>query len=221
MRCRPAMLMLALAVALAPVAHSGPPPKPSVIPVSWELEFSYETPQMFTLTLPGEEKPRTFWYVLYELTNRTGKDQIFVPDFVLYTDTGQVLRAGEGVPAAIFGEIQKRHNDPLLVTLAAVTGRLLQGQDNARRSVAVWRDFDPKARGFDLFVGGLSGERAKLKLPAPVKGVVRDEAGKKVEVVRAELTLAKTMHLSYRLPGEAEARKRTRPELTRKQWVMR
>lgn len=208
-------------LALAPVVLSGPAPKPGVVPVSWELEFSYQTPQMFTVALPGEDKARNYWYVLYKVTNRTGKDQIFVPDFVLYTDTGQILHAGEGVPAAIFTEIQKRHNDPLLVTLAAATGRLLQDEDNAKQSVAIWRDFDPQARGFDIFVGGLSGERAKVNLPVPVRVTVRGGRPQKVQVTRTELILSKTMQLSYKLPGEAEARARTTPELIKKQWVMR
>lgn len=221
MNHRLAVLVSVLAGGLAPIAPGEPPPKPSVIPVSWELDFSFETPRMITLKLPGEQRVQRYWYMLYKITNRTDKDQIFVPDFLLYTDTGQILRGGERIPAAVFQEIQKLHNNPLLVDIAAITGRILQGEDNARESAAIWRDFDPQARAFDVFVGGLSGERARVTLPAPVRVLVAQEGGGKVEVTQAELLLAKTLLLSYSLPGEAAARDRTEPELLRREWVMR
>jgi hypothetical protein len=221
MRYCAAMLAVGLAAALVSVAPSAPPPRPDVIPASWELEFEYETPKIISFSLPGERKPRTFWYMLYKVTNKTDKDQIFVPRFVLYTDTGQVLRAGERIPAAAFEAILERHNRPLLVDLAAVTGGILQGVDNAKESVAIWNDFDARARGFDVFVTGLSGERATVSLPAPLKVTVRKEGGETVQVTRTEITVAKTLHLSYKLPGEAAARGRTRPDLVKKTWVMR
>ncbi len=216
-----AVVAIGLAAGLVSVARSGPPPKPSDIQISWQLEFNYETPRMISLKLPGEQERHTYWYVLYKVTNHTGEDRVFAPDFVLYTDTGQILRAGEGVPAAVFTEIQKLHNNPLLVSMAAAAGPLLQGEDNAKDSVAIWRDFDPAARGFDIFVGGLSGEEEKVKLPAPIQTVVRDDRGELVEVTETEMVLIRTLMLQYKLPGEAESRRQITPELAKQQWVMR
>jgi len=218
MRYRAVLFVLGLAAAFAGLAAAKEAfPTPSVIATTWELEFELQTPQSMTIRLPGEDKARTYWYMLYTVTNRTGADRVFVPSFTMYTETGQILRAGMGVPSALFQEVQKRHNNPLLIDMAAITGRLLQGEDNAKDGVAIWPDFDPAARRFDIFIGGLSGERVSLDLPVPVKGV--DAKGKTIS--KTKVVLTKTMQLTYFLPGEAAARVRTAPRLTGKQWVMR
>ncbi len=212
------VMMLAAAIGVAAFALAQDAvPKPSVVPVSWELEFEYDTPQSITVKLPGDRQAQTYWYVLFTVTNSTDSDKQFAPRFVLYTDTGEVLKAGQGVSSLLFEQVQKRLNSPLLVGLASVTGRLLQGDDNAKQSVAIWKDFDPKARKFDIFVGGLSGETVKVKLPVAIKQ--RDAEGK--VVTRTEVTLSKTLQLTYFVPGEAAARPQTAPRLVKKQWVMR
>ena len=220
MRYFAALLGLGLLVP-GTLARGGPPPKPSVVPLSWELEFEYQPIQSITLRLPGEKRPRTFWYMLFTICNRSGADRLYVPGFDLYTDTGQVLGAGKDVPTVVFQAIKKRHNNPLLMSLTAITGRILQGEDNAKDGVAIWRDFDPKARRFDIFIGGLSGETVKIKLPVPVVVVKKDENGRPVKVTLNELNVTKTLQLSYSLPGEAASRTKTRPRLVAKRWVMR
>lgn len=215
------ILAAGVALAMAVGAHSDPPPKPSQVPVSWQLEFEYQHVRSITLSLPGEKKPRTFWYLLYTVTNRTGSEQVFVPDFVLYTDTGQVLRAGQGVSTVVFKAVEKRHNNPLLMNLGRMTGRILQGEDNAKDGVAIWRNFDPAARKFDVFAGGLSGERARVKLPSPIEVTEQAEDGTPRKVTKTEITLIKTLRLSYAIPGEAAARPRTLPTPLKKDWVMR
>ena len=218
MRYCAAIMMLAMATAVVGLAvEDDPVPRPRVVAVDWELQFEHQAPQTITLKLPGEKKPMTYWYLLYQVANRTKADQVFAPEFVMYTETGEILRAGQKVSTTVFEAIQKRHNNPLLLDIAGITGRLLQGEDNAKDGVAIWRDFDPKARGFDLFIGGLSGEREKLRLPVPVK--VRDAAGK--ETLKTEMIVSKTLQLSYSVPGEAAARPRVKPSLLKKAWVMR
>lgn len=213
-----ALFILAVTVAVGICAD---PPKPNIVPKAWELEFTYEVPRPITLKISGEDKCQTFWYMLYRVINETGKDQIFVPDFTLYTDTGQVIKAGEHVPSLVFAAVQKLHNNPLLVDLPAATGRILQGEDNSKFGVAIWRDIDPKARRFDIFVSGLSGEREKIALPEPVKKVELDREGNKKEITTDEAILAKTLKLSYFMPGEAESRTNSLPRLDKKEWVMR
>ena len=216
-----AVVWIGLGVLLAAVAQSDPPPKPSIVAASWQLEFDHQELQSIRLVPPGRKEPRTYWYLLYQVRNRTGADQVFVPDFVLYTDTGQLVRSGKQVPTSVFVAIQKRHNNPLLENLADITGRILQGADNAKDGVAVWSSFDAAARGFEVFVGGLSGERATVKLPSPVMVEERDKKGKVRRVAKSEMTLAKTLKLSYSLPGEAKARAAVGAKLIRKKWVMR
>ena len=220
MRYFAAILALGLAFTLL-TASAEPVLKPGIVPTSWELEIEYNTPQPITILLPGWKEKRTFWYMLYTVTNRSGGDRIFVPGFCLYTDTGQVTRAGDRIPAAVFNAIKKRHNNPLLVDMASITGKLLQGEDNARDGVAIWTDFDHKARGFDLFVAGLSGERVKIKLPKPITVTVTDKDGKTKKVTKTEVVLSKTLYLRYALPGEAAARAGNLPKIRKKQWVMR
>ncbi|OPX22330.1 MAG: hypothetical protein B1H04_05140 [Planctomycetales bacterium 4484_123] len=220
MRYSAALLGLGL-LALGTFAHGGPPPKPSVVPLKWELDFEYHPVQSITVRVPGEKKPRTFWYMLFSVCNRSGADRLYVPGFDLYTNTGQVLGAGKDVPTVVFHAIKKRHNNPLLMSLTAITGRILQGEDNAKDGVAIWRDFDPKARRFDVFISGLSGETVKIKLPVPVVVVKKDENGRPVKVTLNELNVTKTLQLSYSLPGEAASRTQTKPRLLAKRWVMR
>ncbi|MCD4700016.1 MAG: hypothetical protein K8R91_05535 [Phycisphaerae bacterium] len=202
-------------------AVAEPVSKPGIVPTSWELEFEYQTPQPITIQMPGWKEKQTFWYMLYTITNRSGADRIFVPGFSLYTDSGQVSRSGERIPPAVFLAIKKRHNNPLLVDMAFITGTLLQGADNAKDGVAIWSDFDHKARGFDVFVAGVSGERAKIKLPKPIVETVKDKDGKEEKVTKTEVTLSKTLYLRYALPGEAAARSAATPKFLEKQWVMR
>ena len=207
--------------ATQPSSGASPVPRPSVVSPSWELNFEYQTPQMIEVAPPGEAKARVFWYMLYTVTNETGREQIFVPELVRYSDTGKVSRAGEKVPAAVFAAVQSRHNNPLLKDQPAMTGKLLQGEDNAKDGVAIWPDLDEQAQGFDIFVGGLSGETEKIKLPTPTTVTVIDEEGNRKQAVKDEAIVSKTLRLAYKLPGEYAARARTQPKLEKKEWVMR
>ena len=47
-------------------------------------------PTPIRVNIPGKDVPQVYWYLRYTVTNNTGRDQIFMPDFVLYTDTGEV-----------------------------------------------------------------------------------------------------------------------------------
>ena len=233
MKVIPAGLAVVLAAGVAVWAQTGQPPKPgaatrpsprpqpSIVPVSWQLEFDFKDPKPIILMLPGEKRPQTFWYMLFEVSNKTPTDQIFVPSFVMYTDSGHVQPAGKKVPTSVFRAILKRHNNPLLVNMVTISGRLLQGEDNAKEGVAIWPDFDPRSRQFDIFIGGLSGERAKVKLPAPIVVTETDDDGKVKKVTKTEIVLSKTLHLQYKLVGEAAARAENKPKLELKEWVMR
>ena len=117
-------------------------PQPSLSPKSWELKFEFEHPRQILITLPGEKKPRLYWYMLYTVTNNTGRDVEFFPAFDLLTDTLELIPDNVGVRSVVFDEIKKLQKRPLLERPEDVAGRLLQGEDNARESVAIWHDFD-------------------------------------------------------------------------------
>jgi hypothetical protein len=125
------------------------------------------------------------------------------------------------VPSAVFDAIKQIYNDPLMKEMTDMTGKFLQGEDNAKEGVAIWTDFDPAAGAFDIFVGGLSGESAEVQLPVPVTVTEMDYTGQTRTVTKEKLVLTKTLQLSYAISGEAAARPRTKAKPTAKQWVMR
>ncbi len=218
------LLTLIFAVATISIAtqsSSAPPPVPSEVSSSWELEFDFDAPVPVTLTVPGEKKPRTFWYMQYRVANRTGEDQIFVPEFVLYTDKGEVIPAGRSAPIAVFNAIKKMHNNPLLKDFSAITGKLLQGEDNAKEGLAIWPDFDNKVGTVDIFIGGLSGETAEIKLPRPITVTETDANGKAVEVEKDTILLSKTLQVTYRIPATADGRGGKPAQEIGREWIMR
>jgi hypothetical protein len=194
-------------------------PEPSPVPVSWQLDIELDNPQAVEIIIDG--KPRTFWYLRYTVINGSGEDQVFIPDFLLYTDTGQMLRASKNVPANVFEEIKKQLKDPLLKDNIEVAGRLLQGEDNAKSSLAIWPDFDGQSGSFSVFAGGLSGETTEVKLPSPITVTHTNVKGEQVTEQRDAVVLSKTLELIYSIPGEAKARARTTVKLLDKVWIMR
>jgi hypothetical protein len=213
-----ALISLAMLVGLI-VAPAGTAPKPNEAPMTWEIDIRYETPKSVMVKTPGQEQPQRFWYFLYTATNRSGEDHDFVPEIILYTNTGQVVRAGRGVNPAVYQTLKKIINDPLLTDTVGITGKLLQGEDNARTAVAIFRDFDPKAASFTLFFGGLSGETAVVHLPRPIQAPDPLVEGKTIET--STVTLTKTLALDYNVGSEAGARNKADVRLIKKSWVMR
>lgn len=221
MKCLSVKALLIALVVATTVGPGRSAPNPSPVPIRWELEMQIRPIRAIEVALPGYDRPQLFWFIRYTVTNDTGQDVIFVPDFVMYTDTGQIIHAGQKVPTAVFKSIKKLYNEPLLKDMTDVTGKLLQGEDNAKEGVAIWHNFDPKAGGFDIFIGGLSGESAEVDLPKPIKVVELDAVGNEVVVNKSKAILTKTLDLQYGVPGEAAARGQTTPKLLKKQWVMR
>ncbi len=86
-----------------------------------------------------------------------------------------------------------------------VRGRLLQGEENARESVIILKDFDPKAISFKLFISGLSGETAWVTDP----------------MTGQKHPLTKTLQLTYGLGGDRFSRTELTVELKDKDWIMR
>jgi hypothetical protein len=220
-RLAAAIVLAAVTAGLLTTPAQTATPQPAPVPLSWQLDIDVKTPRAISVLLPGAKAMQTFWYMVYTVTNRTGSDQTFVPEFTLYTDTGQVLKAGTQVPADVFDFVTRAVNDPHLRDSVNVTGKLLQGADNAKTGVAIWPDFDAQAGSFDVFVGGLSGESVEISLPAPVEVVQRTLTGTTQQVTKDKMVLSKTLQLQYSVPGEAASRPQAVPSLEKKDWVMR
>jgi hypothetical protein len=96
-----------------------------------------------------------------------------------------------------------------------VGGKLLQGADNARTSVAIFRDFDPEASRFTIYGGGFSGEIVRVPNPA------FDAAQGDSEANPQFFTLRKTLAIPYDLPGDPVTRRGSAPVRGTREWVMR
>jgi len=213
-----AMLWWAVAIAvILCVGLDGAVPEPSLVPEAdvWQLELElHGEPQQVLVTMPGEDQPRRFWYLLYTVYNNTGSDVEFYPQFDLFTDTFKLYHAGVKSRQVVFEAIRQAYAKtiPLLESEDMITGRILQGQDNARDSVAIFEEFDPNATSVKIFMAGLSNETVRIDAPGELIGDI-DGPG--------SLLLRKSLQLSYQVPGD-RFNPGNRVMLYRgRQWIMR
>ncbi|MBN1846786.1 MAG: hypothetical protein JW810_13965 [Sedimentisphaerales bacterium] len=192
-------------------------PKPALVPAAgtWQLDILlHGEPQRIELVLPGDDQPKAFWYLLFTVTNHTGRDVDFYPKFELYTDTFKLYQAGTSLQRPVFEAIRQRYQDtiPLLEPLALATGRILQGEDNARDSVVIFPEFDPNARFVKIFLAGLSNETQIIDSPVlTVPATGRPQ----------EILLKKTLMLSYQIPGDIYTPAERVMLYRDRQWLMR
>lgn len=163
-------------------------PEPNVVTTSWQLEFKHEHPRAMQVRLPGEQDPRTYWYMVYTVTNNSGEEQNFVPVITLLSDAGDFVSAQKGIPPVVFTTLKQRLRNPLLTNPTQVVGRILQGADNAIDGVAIWSMPDHDVNHVSIFFEGLSGETHVIKDPR----------------TGDDKLLRKTLHLQYDTPGSVE-----------------
>ena len=190
---------------------------PGLIPRSWELDFTFHDPQRITVHHAGQTEAATYWYVLYSVTNRTDRDVAFHPTFELVTDSMQKSIGGEEISTTVFEAIRLRHHRdyPFLIQPSRVSGKLLQGEDNAISSVAIFRQFDPESNRFAVYVSGVSGEVTRVSNPS------FDPGQPESEVNPPFFFLRKTLAIRYVLPGDVKSRRVTKPTRVGRDWVMR
>ncbi len=218
---------LLLSSALVPVFAD---PEPSSTPIAWELQFQSTRPERINAA------GRTYWYVLYSVTNNTGEDVPFHPEIVRVETIESEVPADKakaqsqeaarltvtnsiiGLDRGVYGAIKQRHakTHPFLVHPVDAITKLRQGDDNAITSVAVFPEMDPRVSGFTIYVGGLSGEQVVRSNPLfDASKPVDDEKNPRVYVMR------KTLAMPYLLPGDKRTRATATPKLGRLNWVMR
>ena len=192
-------------------------PRVSADSTAWQLDVEFHDPQRIRLRRPGDAEETTYWYLLFKVTNNTGADRQFFPSFRLVTSSLQVVEGGTEISPSVYDVIAARHQRelPFLAPPSKVTGALLQGEANARSSVAIFRDFDREASSFTLFCSGFSGEVERLPNPA----YDADKSDSKENP--REFLLRKTLAVTYDLPGDAETRDLVRPIRRTREWVMR
>ena len=187
-------------------------PEPAIVqkPGDWTLDVRFENPQQ--MVLPGAVQER-FWYIIFSLTNKSGKDVDFYPQCDLLTDTLQLVPAVKGTSAILFEKIKARHQGryPFLELLENAGEKILQGEDNAKDIVVIWPDFDPNAKSVSFFISGLSNETIAIDSPAE-----KDQDGKPAKVY-----LRKTLQLTCSIAGDPKFRSDQKLKFESKRWVMR
>jgi hypothetical protein len=219
---------------LALLCCGGPPdnevgtgPEPAAMPVSWEFEFKFLDPQRIEVRLPDTGESEVYWYMVYTVTNRGDRSQMFFPMFQVVTENLKVFDSDTGISKLVFETIKERHKQthPYLVHPTKAIGDLLAGADNARESVAIWRQIDLNLDKFTVYVAGLSGEARFVRNPAfdPSKPETTGHGseGKPAAGNPKYFTLRKTLEIRYNLPGSAAARPLAEPERRVMRWVMR
>jgi hypothetical protein len=176
-------------------AFGGPTtyPSPSIYPISWELQFDHDLPKRIVVETPDSNVPSAYWYMKYTVTNKTDKEQIFLPHFDMVSRTGQVIRSDFNIPEKVFDEIKLREGDQFLEPFTKVGGEIRLGEDEAKDGVAIWKEPDPRMGNFIIFVGGLSGEAVQMK----------DDSGQPMKDADGNpIILRKTLQLNYLIRGD-------------------
>src|SRR5262247_3699286 len=152
---------VALPAVLIAVAGATGYPRPAPVPPRWELEFQPGDLRLYIDPMSEQ----AYWYFTYQVTNRTGREQVWAPSFTLFTDAGQIIASGRGVPSRVVDDIKSMLAYPLLETQNEIIGEIFHGKEHARDGLVVWLADQIDVNEISMFVGGLSGETATVLNP--------------------------------------------------------
>jgi hypothetical protein len=196
------MALLTLAAGALPLALADGPdayPKPSPVPVSWELKFTHSDPRRIVVKLPGEAVPRAYWYFSYSVVNTSdipgepATERVFYPVFVMRTEDGSLINGNDGVHPAVFDAINAAEKNKFLEEPTLMGGKILLGEDQRRDSIAVWPEPSQRLGGFAIFASGMWGETA----PA------NDAQGNTLKDAKGnDVMLHKTLMMTYHVDGD-------------------
>lgn len=183
--------------------------EPSIINPTWEFDLEVNPPQAIAVT-DSNGLNTWYWYLPYKVVNNTGEDRLFIPEVTVLDNNGRIVTAGRRIPQNVYPAIAERLGNPLLESPDDVLGRLLQGEDFAKESVAIWpaslRDVDE----ITVFLAGADGETKQLLSPRtgepvmqaaidPITGeAVTDADGKPV---MQPVMVRRTRGYTYATPG--------------------
>ncbi len=219
-------------------------PEPSAAPESWELSLEPSPPTRIQVKLGSGV--RTYWYILYTVTNNSFEDVDFHPEIARVAEIESEVPADlaasmpdkaarisvepaiVGLHPKVFAAIKKRHakTHPFLAEPVKAITRLRVGKDNALTSVLVFPDLNPRVSKFTVYFGGLSGERIIKRNPS-YRSIPATDGRKGATSGGAEeknpkfFVLRKTLAMPYTLPGDERTRRSATPVLGRMGWVMR
>ena len=190
----------ALAVLLA-ASSSVAYPRPAAVAPRWELEFEPGDLRLYV----DPDGGGTYWHFTYMVTNRTGRDHVWAPTFALFTDAGEILPSGRGVPSRVAADIKTLLGNEFLEHQNEIIGEIFHGRDHAKEGLVVWPARQLEVNELSMFIAGTSGETASVINP----------------ITGERVLLRKTLQRDYLIPGEAVARGAKPVELRSQLWVMR
>jgi hypothetical protein len=176
-------------------------PKPSLVPISWELQFTHSDPKRILVNLPGDPVPHAFWYITYSIVNDNtdpnavdpASERVCYPLFTMRTDDGKLIDANDAVHPSVFDAIKDAEKNKYLEEPTLMGGKILVGQDQKRESVAIWPETSPRMGAFTIFATGMWGETA----------VAKDSDGNAMKDAKGdEIVLHKTLMMSYHVDGD-------------------
>lgn len=202
---RLATILAALCVLTLGASRLHAAPEPAAAAKGWSVEFTHGEPEAIAVKAPTGEV-QWYWYIPYKAVNNSKTEVLFVPEFTIANDTGEIAPANTNIPLAVFNAVKERIGNTLLESPTKVYGRLLIGEDAAKESVIIWRATTKKDVDYmQIFVAGLSGEIAQTVNP----------------VTGETILLRRTLSLTYQLPG-AGGSPQDQPVLLRgEKWIMR
>lgn len=184
----------------AAAGFSMAPPSPSASNPRWELRF--ETVQPLRLVQVDGE---WYWIMTYLATNRTNEDLIFVPNAILATDAGDILRDGQ-ISFDTTRKILDLIGNPLLKSKNEIIGQIKQGREHAEEGLLVWKAGElTEVRDVRVFIGGLSSETQVVENPATGE----------------DLVVRKHLALEFDCPGDPRATPSKAVYLRKEHWIMR
>lgn len=151
---------MALGVACSLAAAKAPQPSP--YPISWQLDFQHGLPKR-AVVVDAAGVNQAYWYMTYAATNKTGKEQTFLPVFELLSEDEKVIRSDNKIAPSVIEIIRKQEGNKFIEGSIQVSGDIRLGEDQTKYGVAVWPEFVRKMGRFSIFVGGLSGEYTTIK----------------------------------------------------------
>lgn len=197
---------------------SGTFAEPSIINPTWEFELEVKNPQ--PIAVPGDNgRTVWYWYLPYKVVNHTNEDRLFIPEVSVMDNHGRIVTAGRKIPQNVFPAIAQRLGNPLLESPDDVLGRLLQGEDFAKESVAIWPASQRDVDEFTVFFAGADGETKPLLSPSTGKPVLQaavdpitgeaviDEDG---NAVMQPVMVQRTRTFTYATPGTLTSNRKLR-----------
>lgn len=128
------------------------------VPDIWVLDFNFRGPRFISTNVPGKGR-KLVWYMTYKVSNKTGKQRLFIPHFLLETDTGKVYR-DVVLPQAEKAVIAREDPTRQLLNSVTIADEIPNTPSESvpveRYGVCFFEDVDPKARQFKVYVTGLS-----------------------------------------------------------------